>query len=47
MTEKEMPLIAKFIAEALRHREDPAAIARVRAQVADLCAKFPVYPHRF
>jgi glycine hydroxymethyltransferase len=47
MTEKEMPLIAKFIAEALRHRDDPAAIARVRAQVADLCAKFPVYPHRF
>ena len=47
MTEKEMPLIAKFIAEALRHRDDPAAIARVRAQVADLCAKFPVYPNRF
>ncbi|CAB4551411.1 unannotated protein [freshwater metagenome] len=47
MTEKEMPLIAQFIAEALRHRDDPAAIARVRAQVADLCAKFPVYPHRF
>jgi glycine hydroxymethyltransferase len=47
MTEKEMPLIASFIAEALRHRDDPTAIARVRAQVADLCAKFPVYPHRF
>lgn len=47
MTEKEMPLIAKFIAEALRHRDDPSAVARVRAQVADLCAKFPVYPHRF
>ena len=47
MTEKEMPLIAGFIAEALRHRDDPAAIARVRAQVSDLCAKFPVYPHRF
>jgi glycine hydroxymethyltransferase len=47
MTEKEMPLIAKFIAEALRHRDDPSAVGRVRAQVADLCAKFPVYPHRF
>jgi glycine hydroxymethyltransferase len=47
MTEAEMPLIAKLIAEALRHRDDPAAIARVRTQVADLCAKFPVYPHRF
>ena len=45
MTEKEMPLIAKFIAEALRHRDDPAAVARVRAQVADLCATFTGYPH--
>ena len=44
MKEAEMPLIASFIADALRHRDDPAAIARVRGQVAELCARFPVYP---
>lgn len=47
MTEAEMPIIARFIAEALRKRDDPAAIAQVRGQVAELCAKFPVYPNRF
>ncbi len=45
MTEAEMPLIAQYIAEALRHREDAAAVAGVRAKVAALCAKFPVYPN--
>ncbi|MEY3265919.1 MAG: hypothetical protein RLY19_118 [Actinomycetota bacterium] len=47
MTEAEMPLIAQYIAEALRHREDAAAVAGVRAKVAALCAKFPVYPNPF
>ena len=47
MTEAEMPLIAEYIAEALRHRDDAAAVAGVRAKVADLCAKFPVYPNPF
>jgi glycine/serine hydroxymethyltransferase len=42
-----MPLIASFIAEALRHRDDPAKVAAVKAKVADLCAKFPVYPQPF
>ena len=45
MTEAEMPLIAQYIAEALRHREDASAVAGVRAKVAALCAKFPVYPN--
>lgn len=45
MTEAEMPVIASLIAETLRHREDPAAVAAVRAKVAALCAKFPVYPN--
>jgi glycine hydroxymethyltransferase len=45
MTEAEMPLIAQYIAEALRHREDAVAVAGVRAKVAALCAKFPVYPN--
>ena len=45
MTETEMPLIASFIAEALRHRDDASAVAAVRAKVAELCARFPVYPN--
>lgn len=47
MKEAEMPIIASLIAEALRHRDDAAAIATVRAKVADLCSKFPVYPEPF
>lgn len=47
MKEAEMPIIASLIAEALRHRDDSAAIATVRAKVADLCSKFPVYPEPF
>lgn len=47
MTEAEMPIIAQFIAEALRHRDDAATVAAVRAKVAALCAKFPVYPNPF
>ncbi len=45
MTEAEMPIIASLIAETLRHRDDPAAVAVVRAKVAALCSKFPVYPN--
>lgn len=45
MTEDEMPVIASLIAEALRHRDDAAAVASVRAKVADLCSRFPVYPN--
>ena len=47
MTEAEMPVIASLIAEALRHREDAAAVASVRSKVADLCLRFPVYPEPF
>ena len=43
MTESEMPLIAEYIARALRHRDDPDALAEVKADVAILCAKFPAY----
>ena len=45
MTETEMPLIANFIARALRHREDASAIAGIRQEVADLCSRFPAYPN--
>ena len=44
MTQTEMPLIAEYIATTLRSRNDPAIVAEVRAKVAALCAKFPVYP---
>jgi glycine hydroxymethyltransferase len=41
---KEMPVIASLIARALRGRNDDAAIAAVRTDVAALCATFPAYP---
>jgi glycine hydroxymethyltransferase len=44
MTEAEMPVIARLIADALRGRADEAAVAAVRKQVAELCAAFPAYP---
>ncbi len=44
MREPEMALIAQYIAATLRNRSDPTTVAEVRAKVAALCAKFPVYP---
>ena len=43
MREAEMPLIAEYIVMTLRNRNDAAKVAEVRAKVAQLCAKFPVY----
>jgi glycine hydroxymethyltransferase len=43
MTEPEMAVIGSLIARVLRQRTDQATIAAVRAEVADLCAKFPAY----
>ncbi|MET0827126.1 MAG: serine hydroxymethyltransferase [Acidimicrobiales bacterium] len=40
----EMAAIAGFIAEALRERDDDAALASVRADVTALCARFTPYP---
>jgi glycine hydroxymethyltransferase len=40
----EMATIGALIARGLRHRDDPAELAAVRADVAALCARFPVYP---
>ena len=39
-----MPLIAGFIAQALRNRDDEAALGLVRKDVGELCARFPAYP---
>jgi len=44
MTETEMPVIAGFIARALRGRDDAAELELVRKDVAELCARFPAYP---
>jgi glycine hydroxymethyltransferase len=43
MKEPEMSLVAGLIARALRHVDDVGALAEVRAEVADLCGKFPAY----
>ncbi len=43
MREAEMPVIARLIATALRERDNPEALTKVRSEVADLCAKFPAY----
>lgn len=40
----EMATIADLIAEALRHRADPAAVAAVKAKAAELCGNFEPYP---
>jgi glycine hydroxymethyltransferase len=46
MREPEMEKIAGWIAEVLDHLEDAATEQRVRAEVAALAAKFPLYAHR-
>jgi len=43
MKEPEMAVIAAFIAEALRCRQDPDTLADVRKRVSEFCAKFPAY----
>jgi glycine hydroxymethyltransferase len=45
MCEPEMAVIAAFIARALRARDDAAALAAVKADVAELCSRFPAYPN--
>jgi glycine hydroxymethyltransferase len=35
--------IANFIADALEHKDDEAAIARIAGEVTALCRRFPVY----
>lgn len=39
----EMPIIAELIATTLRNRTDASIVSEVRAKVAALCAKFPLY----
>jgi glycine hydroxymethyltransferase len=44
MTEEHMALIAGWIARTLRHRTDLGEVAKVRAEVAELCSRFTPYP---
>ena len=45
MGEAEMRRIAGWIATALEQRNDPAALATVRAEVLDLAEEFPLYEY--
>jgi glycine hydroxymethyltransferase len=46
MKEEEMGVIGDLIARALDHVGDENVLSEVANQVAALCKKFPVYPHR-
>ena len=46
MQENEMQAIANFISRALSHVNDDAVLRGFADEVAELCKKFPVYPHR-
>lgn len=41
--EAEVEQLANWIADVLDHINDPATIERVKAQVIDICKRFPVY----
>jgi glycine hydroxymethyltransferase len=43
MREPEMRVIAKWITEALDHRNDPQVLRRIRGQVLELVENFPLY----
>jgi glycine hydroxymethyltransferase len=46
MKEDQMRQVGRWIVEALEHRADPAALAKIRKQVLDLAEAFPLYPGR-
>jgi glycine hydroxymethyltransferase len=46
MKEKEMQTIGDWITRALREVNNEAALRSIAGEVAELCRKFPVYPHR-
>jgi glycine hydroxymethyltransferase len=43
MGKDEMEQVANWIACALEHRNDPAALAKIRGEVAELAEQFPLY----
>lgn len=46
MKEPEMQIIGEWIAKALDHRHDDAALDRIRGEVAELANQFPLYAWR-
>jgi glycine hydroxymethyltransferase len=44
--ESEFERLAGWIDDALRHRGEPAALAKIHAQVQELCRAFPLYTNR-
>jgi glycine hydroxymethyltransferase len=46
MKEKEMDVIGDLIAKALDHAGNESVLSGVANEVAALCKRFPVYPHR-
>jgi len=42
----EMRRLAAWIDEAIRKREEPASLIRIRGEVEKLCGAFPLYPNR-
>jgi glycine hydroxymethyltransferase len=46
MKAAEMEIVGALIVRALHHAGDGSVVASVAKEVGDLCAKFPVYPHR-
>jgi hypothetical protein len=41
-----MAQLAAWIADAIAHRDDAAAVARIRKDVKALCLKHPMYSNR-
>ena len=46
MKENEMRQVGRWIADALTHRTDAAALAKIRKQVLELAEEFPLYAER-
>jgi glycine hydroxymethyltransferase len=46
MKEPEMEIIGEVIVRALNHVGDDSTLGSVAKEVGELCARFPVYPHR-
>ncbi|HZQ71080.1 MAG TPA: serine hydroxymethyltransferase [Terriglobales bacterium] len=46
MKEAEMKQVGEWISQALHHRSETAALAKIRKQVFDLAEAFPLYPER-
>jgi glycine hydroxymethyltransferase len=46
VTRDEAVAVAGWIADAIEHRDDEAALARIAGQVAELCARRPIYDDR-